>query len=124
MNQHTTVSRSENADDYFKVVISLNTRWRVIECPDGIQWILQYRASAETYATAPWTGRSCCRIREALIRCISEYCGDVMLSHSINWHRCQSGVQPDLFSFCADCPSDFLQKFFWLANRASLGKIG
>ena len=73
MNQHTTVSRSENADDYFKVVISLNTRWRVIECPDGIQWILQYRASAETYATAPWTGRSCCRIREALIRCISEY---------------------------------------------------
>jgi hypothetical protein len=63
---------SESADNYQNVVLFLNDRWRVIECSAGIQWIVQYRASAETYSRSHWTGRSFCRTREALIRsCIS-----------------------------------------------------
>jgi hypothetical protein len=53
--KHETISRSESVDDYYQVVTWLNPRWRVIECPAGIQWILQYRSSAETYATSRWT---------------------------------------------------------------------
>lgn len=49
--------------------IQLSPHWRVIRCPAAIQWILQYRASAETYSTAIWRGRSYCRTRDALIRC-------------------------------------------------------
>jgi len=49
---------SESGDNYGRVVARLNSRWRVIECRHLIQWILQYRASAETYATSRWVGRT------------------------------------------------------------------
>jgi hypothetical protein len=52
----------------------LNARWRVIECHDGIQWILQARNRAETVARDVWRGRSYCRTREALVRCCDAYC--------------------------------------------------
>ena len=55
----------------------VNDRWRVVECAHGIQWILQYRSSAETYATSRWTGRSFCRTRDALICCCKEYVGAI-----------------------------------------------
>jgi hypothetical protein len=54
---------SESADNYHAVVARLNPRWRIIVCAQGVQWILQYRASAETYATSRWAGRSYCRRR-------------------------------------------------------------
>jgi hypothetical protein len=68
---------NEGADDYPRIVAHLNARWRVIECRDRIQWILQYRASAETYAGARWAGRSYCRTSEALRRCCKENAGMV-----------------------------------------------
>jgi hypothetical protein len=55
--------------------IRLNDRWRVIECRDGIQWIIQFRNRAETVARGSWRGRSYCRTREALIRCCDRYTG-------------------------------------------------
>jgi hypothetical protein len=68
---------SESADKYGRVVARLNARWRVIACQRGIQWILQYRASAETYATPRWQGRSFCMTREALLRCCREHGGTI-----------------------------------------------
>jgi hypothetical protein len=65
----------ESADEYPSVVTVLAERWRVIECSDGIQWIVQYRASAKTYATSRWVGRSWCTTREALMRRCIRFCG-------------------------------------------------
>jgi hypothetical protein len=67
---------SESAGGYGRVAFVVNDRWRVVECAHGIQWILQYRSSAETYATSRWTGRSFCRTREALLRCCREHAID------------------------------------------------
>jgi hypothetical protein len=68
LDEPARASRNESDDNYYRIVIRLNDRWRVIECRDGVQWILQYRASAETYPTAFWKGRGYFRTREALIR--------------------------------------------------------
>jgi hypothetical protein len=51
------------------LVIALNGGWRVSE--DELQWILQ------RYRGGRWRDRSFCRTREALLRCIREYCGPV-----------------------------------------------
>jgi len=66
---------SESGYNYGRVVARLNSRWRVIECRHLIQWILQYRASAETYATSRWVGRTYCGTRKALLRCCREHAG-------------------------------------------------
>jgi len=77
MNVIARLSRSESTDNYDRVVARLNDRWRVIECQHRLQWILQYRASAETYATARWQGRSYCRTSQALRRCSREHAGAI-----------------------------------------------
>ena len=41
-------SRRESDDAYNAVIAHLNDDWRVIECLDRIQWILQFRASSKT----------------------------------------------------------------------------
>jgi hypothetical protein len=70
-------SRIESADDYSHIVAQLNASWRVIECPGGIQWILQRRGSPERARRNDWRGRSYCRTREALISCTRAYCGAI-----------------------------------------------
>jgi hypothetical protein len=75
MNTHATISTRESADDYHKVVAQLNARWRVIECADGVQWILQHRTASESKPTSHWKSRSYCRDREALRRCGREHAG-------------------------------------------------
>jgi hypothetical protein len=55
--------------------LRLNSRWRVIECRDGLQWILQVRNRAETVARDVWRGRSYCRTLDALIRRCDRYAG-------------------------------------------------
>src|ERR1700687_4817139 len=67
LSQARPIALPETSD--LDPAIRLNGRWRVIACRAGIQWILQYRASAETYSTAIWRGRSYCRTSGALIRC-------------------------------------------------------
>lgn len=56
----------ESADDYGHVVAWLNPRWRVIECKDGIQWIIQQR-DAETVAAPRWRSKAYHRTRDTLI---------------------------------------------------------
>lgn len=71
------MSRSETADDYCGLVVQINADWRVIECRDRIQWILQRRGSPKKPRRNDWRGRSFCRSREALIRCTREYVGPI-----------------------------------------------
>jgi hypothetical protein len=68
---------AESDDSYPHLVTVLNNDWRVIECRDGIQWILQYRNRAKTVARHGWRGRSYCRTKEALIRCCDEHAGEI-----------------------------------------------
>ena len=41
-NGHSHIERD---DSYSKVIIQLTPRWRIIECRNALQWILQHRAS-------------------------------------------------------------------------------
>jgi hypothetical protein len=63
-----TARLNEGADDYPRIVAHLNARWRVIECRDRIQWILQCREGPETAVGARWASRSYFRTSEALRR--------------------------------------------------------
>lgn len=58
----------ESDDGYQPVVARLADRWRVIECRDGIQWILQYcQNPLKTYTSADWRGQRYHRTRNGLI---------------------------------------------------------
>lgn len=74
------MSGRETADDYDRVVAVLNENWRVIECPDQIQWILQCRGSPTRSRKDDWRGRSYCRTSEALLRCTRRHAGSVNTS--------------------------------------------
>ena len=67
----------ETADDYVHVVADLNPAWRVIECRDRVQWILQRRGSPKKPPKDDWRARSYCRTSEALIRCAREHAGEI-----------------------------------------------
>jgi hypothetical protein len=54
------------------VVAILNSKWRVIQCHDCVQWVLQSRDS-----TSLWRGHSYCRSREALLRCVQKHAGAI-----------------------------------------------
>ena len=56
-------SSSEEAETNRAVVAVLNPRWRIIECRDRIQWILQRRAGLR-HGQPRWDGRCYCRTRE------------------------------------------------------------
>jgi hypothetical protein len=45
---------AETADDYSGIVAILNPEWRVIECRDRLQWILQHRGSPKTSRANDW----------------------------------------------------------------------
>lgn len=47
---------SEEADDYPKVIVA-SDRWRVIQCRNGIQWLLQFTAG-ERHGQKRWQSRS------------------------------------------------------------------
>lgn len=67
----------ESDDNYFAVLVALNTRWRVIACRDGIQWILQQRDATRSLHGAPWRGRSYFRTRDALICVCAVHAGPI-----------------------------------------------
>jgi hypothetical protein len=66
--------RPEKADDYPAVVARLGSRWRVIECRDAIQWILQ-RRKGQWAGRPQWQAQHYCRTRCGLLRCIRKFCG-------------------------------------------------
>jgi hypothetical protein len=70
------VSRNESSDGSGRVVAILNPKWRVIECRDQIQWILQSRESVKS-EPGLWRGRSYCRTKEALLRVCAFHASDI-----------------------------------------------
>jgi hypothetical protein len=66
----------EEADDYRRVVVVLNSDWRIIECRDGIQWILQ-RRSGERRGQPRWLSRKYNRNKEALKRNVHALAGEI-----------------------------------------------
>jgi hypothetical protein len=56
------MSVRESDDDYGKVVARLGSDRRVIECADGLQWIVQRRSGRR------WVSRHYCTSREGVIR--------------------------------------------------------
>ena len=50
-------SHRERDDSYGKVILQLAPRWRIIECRNADQWIIQKR-SAEPLDRGKWTGVS------------------------------------------------------------------
>ncbi|MDA9214905.1 hypothetical protein N9O86_02885 [Planktomarina temperata] len=56
----------ERSDAYSKVVVTLAPRWRIIECRNAEQWIIQKR-SAEPLDRGKWTGVSYIVSRDKLI---------------------------------------------------------
>jgi hypothetical protein len=79
----------ESADDYPRVVADLG-KWRVIECRDGQQWILQRKSGT-------WEARSYCRTSEALRRVVREHVGgDVELPADLpKWLAEPASVRAD-----------------------------
>ena len=59
-------SHRERDDSYGKVVLQLASRWRIIECRNAEQWIIQKR-SAEPLDRGKWTGVSYVVSRNKLI---------------------------------------------------------
>jgi hypothetical protein len=69
--------RNESAEGYSFVVAVLNGKWRIIECRDGLQWILQSRDTLRALPTTVWRGRSYCRSKEALLRVSAAHAGAI-----------------------------------------------
>lgn len=71
------MSTMESADTYSELIVQLNTNWRVVECRDRRQWILQRRGSPKKPRRNDWRGRSYCGTAEALRRCTRDYAGGI-----------------------------------------------
>ena len=59
-------SHREKEDNYHGVILQLAPRWRIIECRNAEQWIIQKR-SAEPLDQGKWTGVSYVVSRDKLI---------------------------------------------------------
>ncbi len=59
-------SRRESDDSYTKVILQLAPRWRIIECRNAEQWIIQHR-SAEPMHRGVWRSVSYVVSRDKLI---------------------------------------------------------
>jgi hypothetical protein len=58
-----------------RLIAQLNENWRVVY--DPLQWILQQRKGKARKKNSGWRGRSFCRTREGLLRCVRDYCGEI-----------------------------------------------
>ena len=59
-------SHRESDDGYTNIILQLAPRWRIIECRNAEQWIIQKR-SAEPLDRGKWTGVSYVVSRDKLI---------------------------------------------------------
>jgi len=60
-------SHRERDDSYSKVIIQLAPRWRIIECRNALQWIIQHRSS-KLLNRGHWLGVSYHTSRNKLIK--------------------------------------------------------
>lgn len=58
----------ESYDEYPYVVADLGKGWRVIECADDTQWILQRKTTNR--GRTQWDSHSFCRTKSALLQCL------------------------------------------------------
>jgi hypothetical protein len=58
-----------------RLVAQLGTNWRVVN--DPLQWMLQRRKGNPRKKNSGWQNRSFCRMREGLLRCVRENCGEI-----------------------------------------------
>jgi hypothetical protein len=63
--------RYPESRDAYRALASPDAHTRVIECRDGIQWIVQRLKLVN--GVRQWRGVSYCRTREALLRCVREW---------------------------------------------------
>lgn len=56
------MSHRERDEDYDRVIVRLGPDWRVIECADAFQWIVQRRLPSQ------WWSKKYCTSRDGLIR--------------------------------------------------------
>lgn len=61
----------EEGNEYPFTLAVLSDDWRLIECRDRIQWILQWRSGMDQ-GEPRWRGRHYCRTKAGLQRCIRE----------------------------------------------------
>ena len=59
-------SHRERDDSYSKIIIQLAPRWRIIECRNALQWIIQHRSS-KLLNRGYWLGVSYLTSRNKLI---------------------------------------------------------
>jgi hypothetical protein len=81
-----------------RLIAQLNENWRVVL--DPLQWILQQRKGNPRRKNSGWRGRSFCRTREGLLRCVRDYCGkidaaafakiDALPDHYVDWRAAQN----------------------------------
>ena len=70
-------NRNESAQDYSRIVAVLNAKWRVVECRDRVQWVLQSCDTREGLRSGVWRGRNYCRTKEALLRVCAAHAGEL-----------------------------------------------
>src|SRR5262249_17442642 len=63
------------AHRFYRLVAYLNQSFRVVD--DPLQWMLQQRKGNPRKKNSSWRGRSFCRTRDALVRCVRECCGEI-----------------------------------------------
>ena len=63
---HPKKAGSESSGDYGRVVLTLSPQWRIIECRQGIQWIIQ-KCKGMRYGTTRWDSCHYLTSRDGLI---------------------------------------------------------
>lgn len=69
-------TKSEESDDYPHVVAQNGHLWRVIECRNAIQWIIQLNGG-KNHGRARWRNRSYCRTKRTLIELLRSYTAEI-----------------------------------------------
>jgi hypothetical protein len=89
------------------LVAQLNESWRIVD--DPLQWILQRRKGSPREKNTGWQGRSFCRTREGLPRCIREHCclPDQGEHRSVREYRGVEGVALQQVRALAECHIDW-----------------
>lgn len=68
-SSHRTLLRkecSESSGDYRHIVLMISSKWRIIECRQGLQWIIQ-KCQGIRYGTTRWEGKKYFISRDGLV---------------------------------------------------------
>ena len=58
---------SESSGDYRHIVLMISSKWRIIECRQGLQWIIQ-KCQGIRYGTTRWESKKYLLSREGLVK--------------------------------------------------------